>query len=75
MQCNIDRRGRLARLISGWVQLILAAGLLLGAWIGWLSGLWPWIVGGLLIPFGLLSLYEARKGWCVMRAMGFKTPM
>ena len=24
---------------------------------------------------GLLALFEARTGWCVVRAMGFKTPL
>jgi len=75
MQCNIDHRGRRARLISGIICLIIAVVLLALRAIGTLDGAWPWIVGAALIPIGAFQIYEARKGWCVMRAMGFKTPM
>jgi cell division protein FtsW (lipid II flippase) len=51
------------------VSLILAG---LAFWSGiW----WIWIVAGVCAAAGGFALYEARKKWCVVRAMGFKTPL
>ena len=75
MQCNIDARGKRARLISGIIVLAIAVVLLILRAIGTLEGGWPWIAGGALLAIGLFQVWEARAGWCVMRAMGFKTPM
>ena len=37
---------------------------------------WPLLgLSAFLVAMGLFTLYEARKGWCVARAMGFKTPV
>lgn len=66
MQCNIDARGKAARLISGILTCIFAV-------VAW--WLWGWIVGVVLLVFGAFQIFEARAGWCVVRAMGFKTPM
>jgi hypothetical protein len=54
--------------------VLVALGVALGA-LAWLlvGGRWPWLVGGLLTLGGLVSLFEASRGWCVARAMGFKT--
>jgi hypothetical protein len=71
MQCNINARGKRTRLISGMVFLAIAVGLAICAWL-WGSG-WLWIVAGFLGFCGAFSIFEARAGWCVVRAMGFKT--
>ena len=71
MQCNIDRRGRVARLCSG--ILVVVVGVLL--MIFWAREGWKWAVSGVVVAGGLFQIYEAWAGWCVMRAMGFKTPM
>lgn len=75
MQCNIDARGKAVRLISG--MLTCAGAAALGA-LGWFEVI-PWAVGlwaGLgTLAGGLFQIYEARAGWCVVRAMGFKTPI
>ncbi|MGB1123618.1 MAG: hypothetical protein ACPG4Q_00305 [Phycisphaeraceae bacterium] len=39
-----------------------------------LPGGWVWAGVLALALFGAFGIYEARAGWCVMRAMGFKTP-
>jgi uncharacterized membrane protein YecN with MAPEG domain len=75
MQCNIDARGRLARLISGIVVSIIAMIVLALAAMGTLAAWWWWLVGALLLASGGFQIFEARSGWCIMRAMGFKTPM
>jgi hypothetical protein len=74
LQCNIDARGKLARLIYGVVLLILGLVLLL-AWALPTGGLWAWAVTIVSLLGGAFAIFEARAGWCVVRAMGIKTPM
>ncbi|MFK7789495.1 MAG: hypothetical protein AB8C95_08420 [Phycisphaeraceae bacterium] len=74
MQCNIDAKGKFVRLIWGLVMLAAAialAGLILLNIVG---GAWLWAVVVVLALMGAFGIYEARAGWCVARAMGFKTP-
>jgi uncharacterized membrane protein HdeD (DUF308 family) len=75
MQCNIDARGRRLRLISGILCLIV--GIVLGILsIVLQKGFWVLLLAGLaLLAGGLFQVYEARKGWCAIRAMGIKTPV
>jgi hypothetical protein len=73
MQCNIDARGARYRLVWGILNLLVAV-LAGGAALRW--GLWwPWLIAGVCGIGGAFGIFEARKKWCVMRAMGFKTPM
>lgn len=60
---NLDRRGRLCRGIGGLA--VLAGGLLVCSHSVW--------AGVALILAGGFMLYEAVRGWCVMRACGIKT--
>jgi len=72
LACNIDQRGRTHRYRIGFV--LLALGVLTGAALLQLApGKLGWLIGGLLVAGGAFSLFEARNGWCVARAMGFKT--
>lgn len=74
MQCNIDAAGKRFRLIAGIVTLLIAGAVALwsvitGAnWLAWV------IVAGLSFAGGF-SVFEARAGWCAVRAIGFKTPV
>ncbi len=73
MQCNIDSKGKAVRLIWGLVMLgaaIALAGLIVAEVVG---GGWVWAVVVGLVLLGVFGIYEARAGWCAMRAMGFKT--
>lgn len=75
MQCNIDARGKAARLKAGLVAVVLGGvvvGLGLASDLGpdWL----PWVGVGLLVA-GAFGIFEARAGWCAVRAMGFRTPL
>ena len=75
MQCNIDSKGRWARAIWG-IVLLAGAIVLTGCRLaGVIGGWWVWVVVAVLVVAGGFGLYEARKGWCAMRAMGFRTPM
>ncbi len=74
MQCNIDRRGRIAHLVCGLVTLAVAAGVFaVAAWAG--GAWWQWLIASLLALLGAFQIYEARAGWCVTRALGIRTPM
>jgi len=70
---NIEWKGRVARAMTGAICVV--AGVLVALF------LWPdaptarWVVCGLLVLAGVFQLFEARKGWCVMRACGVRTPM
>lgn len=66
LSCNIDWRGRVARGVSGAVCVAAGAA---AWWCGWA------VAGGVLVAGGFFQFFEAAKGWCVMRAMGFRTPM
>jgi hypothetical protein len=64
LQCNIDRTGRLLRAASGLLCLAAAVACW---WFGRKAA------GGALVALALFQFFEAAKGWCVMRAMGFRT--
>ena len=74
MQCNIDSKGKALRLIYG--LLMIAAGLLVAALgaAAVLSSWWVWALAVFLLLAGGFGVFEARAGWCAVRAMGFKTP-
>lgn len=73
MQCNIDQRGRKARIITGViVDLIGVALLVAGIATGQLALI---IAGSVTVGAGLFVIFEGVKGWCALRAVGVKTPL
>lgn len=74
MQCNIDQRGRTARIITGVVVDAIGAGLI-AAWALEFLPAWALWAGLGSIAGGAFTIFEGLNGWCVVRAMGFKTPM
>jgi hypothetical protein len=62
---NIDRRGRIVRAV--WGVALIIAGLLLSKHSKWLCLT--------LVAAGAFALYEAVRGWCLMRACGIKTKL
>ena len=64
--CNIERKGRWIRGILG----LLFVGVAVWLWIGMNERFWS--IG--LFVLGLFSLFEAVRGWCALRAVGFNTP-
>ena len=56
--------------------LLLAAGVLaILAWVG-LGPVRLWVALSVLLALGgVFALFEARRGWCAVRALGIKTPM
>jgi uncharacterized membrane protein HdeD (DUF308 family) len=72
LACNIDARGRALRLIGG--VLVLLAGLALLWFRARPAGsALAWVVTVLLLLSGAFMIFEARAGWCVIRAAGFRT--
>ena len=74
LTCNIGAAGKAFRLKIGIATVF--SGLVLGfiTAIGVLPSIaWVAVAGSLL--GGAFSIFEARAGWCVVRAMGFKTAL
>ncbi len=72
-ECNIDARGKAVRLKLGirlvFISIILAALTffeIIPTSLGWV------LAGGCFVG-GAFTIWEARMGWCVVRAMGFRT--
>ena len=74
LTCNIDRRGKLARLIYGVILLLAGLGLAI-FWAWPHPSLLRWAVAIACAGGGVFAIFEALVGWCAIRAMGFKTPM
>ena len=74
LTCNIDRRGKIARLVYGAV-LLIAGGVLLFAWAIPQGSAWAWVITVACLLGGAFAVFEAWAGWCVMRAMGVRTPL
>jgi hypothetical protein len=73
LTCNIDQRGRKARLVGGiMVGLCGVALIITGALIS-LPGML--IVGIFLCITGSFMIFEGARGWCALRALGIKTPI
>ena len=75
LECNIDARGKAYRLRLGLRLLIIgliisAAFFMAGVEMGLL-----WLAPGGAIAGGAFAMFEGRTGWCVARAIGFKTPI
>ena len=74
MTCNIDAKGKAVRLVYG-IALILIGAALVYWWALGTGSLPRWGLSGLCVLGGAFAVFEARAGWCVVRAMGIKTPM
>ena len=74
LTCNIDARGKLVRLWYG-IALVLIGIVLMLAWALPRGTVFAWVVTVACVLGGALGIFESRKGWCVLRAMGMKTPI
>jgi hypothetical protein len=69
--CNIDRTGRIFRVVLGAVFVVNAGAMF---WMEIPNGQWTGLlVQFLLGAFGAFSLYEGSVGWCAARALGIRT--
>ena len=75
LECNIDAKGKAARLTGGIAALF--AGLVLSGLLmaGVLDGGFWWLSTAGAVFGGAFAIFEARAGWCVVRAIGIRTPL
>ena len=73
MQCNIDARGRKARMTGGIVCCAIALAAAIAAVVMPSNRSWLAIVAVVMLVAGSFQIFEAVKGWCALRAMGFST--
>jgi hypothetical protein len=73
LACNIDQRGRRARLTSGIVVDLCGVALIVSGAIGGSKALF--VAGIVLVVAGSFMIFEGTRGWCALRALGIKTPM
>jgi hypothetical protein len=70
LTCNIDAHGKRARLQSGIVMLLVAVVVAILP-----LGMFGWIIAGVCLVIGGFCIFEARAGWCALRAMGIRTKL
>jgi hypothetical protein len=63
MKCNINSKGKAIRLLGGIILVAVGAVLLF----------WDWRIAVAFMAGGGFMMFEGWSGWCVVRAMGFKT--
>ncbi len=75
MQCNIGAKGKAYRLKLGIIGLIFGIIVALSFFILEIKSGIFWLIPTGIIVGGAFSIFEGWAGWCVIRAMGFKTPL
>ena len=74
-ECNLDAKGKAARFVGGIASLLGAVVLGILLLTGTLQFSFGWYAVGGAVFGGAFALYEARTGWCIVRALGIKTPL
>ena len=75
LECNIDSKGRAMRLVAGLLAILGGA----VAYVILILGVMPVpeSIGTLgvlaMVAGGAFAIFEAKAGWCVVRALGFRT--
>ena len=75
LECNIDSKGRVLRL-AAWLLAIIGGGI---AYLILMMDIIPVpeSIGTLgvaaMLVGGAFAIFEAKAGWCVVRALGFRT--
>ena len=73
-QCNIDAQGKAVRLRLGIMGVLSSIGLAAACLIISAPDL-AWVVPAGAFVGGAFAIFEGRTGWCVVRALGFRTPI
>ena len=74
LECNIVGRGKALRLRLGLMGVLSSLGLAAACLLISAPDL-AWIVPAGAFIGGAFAIFEGRTGWCVGRALGFKTPI
>jgi len=75
MECNIGQKGRQVRLYTGIIAIVFGIALALLTYLSIIPASLGWFAVGGSIFGGAFAIFEARKGWCIVRAIGIKTPL
>jgi hypothetical protein len=73
LTCNIDQRGRQARLITGIIVDTGGVGLLIAGVV--MDRTAVIIIGAVVSLAGSFMIFEGARGWCALRALGVKTKL
>ena len=75
LECNIDSKGRAMRLVAGILAILGGAVAYVILTLGVIPV--PESLGTLgvlaMVAGGAFAIFEAKAGWCVVRALGFRT--
>ena len=74
LECNIDARGKAVRLRLGIMGVLSSLGLAAACLLIGAPDL-AWVVPTGAFVGGAFAIFEGRTGWCVVRALGFRTPI
>ena len=75
MECNLAARGKAARLIGGVAGVMFGLTLSVLLALDVLSGMPATSVAVGSLFGGAFAIFEARAGWCIVRALGIRTPL
>ena len=73
-QCNIEAQGKAVRLRLGIMGVLSSLGLAAACLLISAPDL-AWVVPAGAFVGGAFAIFEGRTGWCVVRALGFRTPI
>ena len=72
-ECNIGARGKAVRMKLGIRLVIISLILATLTYFEIIPPTLGWLSTAASLGGGAFTIWEARMGWCVIRAMGFKT--
>ncbi len=75
LECNIDDRGKAYRFLGGVAAIVGGVALAGLAAANVVSHELIWVPIISALGGGAFAIFEARAGWCIVRAMGFRTPV
>ena len=73
LECNIDARGKAVRMKLGIRLIIISLILATLTYFEILPPTLGWLATAASFGGGTFTIWESRMGWCVIRAMGFRT--
>ena len=73
LECNIDARGKAVRMKLGIRMVIISVILAALTYFEIIPTTLGWFATAAIFGGGAFTIWEARMGWCVLRATGFKT--
>lgn len=69
--CNIDRKGKIYRIVVG--DIIISIAVVWFLFTMHAENTFLFVIQALLALIGGFTVFEGVVGWCAIRAMGFKT--